>query len=69
LLYANLPKTSADGLAAQTDSAPVQLLPDFVDMVTCVSDRAQTRLKSRYAVTYGSKTLPFDINAFTEVRT
>ena len=42
-------------------------LPDFVDIVVCLADRAAARLKSRDAVTYGTKTLPFDVNAYTEV--
>lgn len=73
LLYANLPK-SAD----MVESSPNQeegameidtkLLPDFIEMVRCISEKASSRMKSRSAVTYGTKTLPFDVVAFAEVR-
>lgn len=78
LLYANLAKATetsssspavdaaAMDVADQAETA-VKLLPDFVDMVRCISERASARIKSRSAVTYGSRTLPFDIVAYSEV--
>ena len=44
-----------------------KLLPDFVEMVRCIAEKASSRMKSRSAVTYGTKTLPFDVVAFAEV--
>ena len=44
-----------------------KLLPDFVEMVRCIAQKAFSRMKSRSAVTYGTKTLPFDVVAFAEV--
>lgn len=44
-----------------------KLLPDFVEMVLCISEKASARMKSRSAVTYGTRTLPFDVVAYSEV--
>ena len=78
LLYANLPKTietvsSSDESSMEVDpsteeAAIVKWLPDFVEMVLCISQRASSRMKSRNAVTYGTRTLPFDIVAYSEVQ-
>ena len=61
MLYAGLPKSSAETIQDE------KWLPDFVEMVQCVSQKASARLKSRSAVTYGTKTLPFDVVAYAEV--
>jgi len=78
LLYANLPKTietvnSSDESSMEVDPSTeeasiVKWLPDFVEMVLCISQRASSRMKSRNAVTYGTRTLPFDIVAYSEVQ-
>lgn len=66
LLYAGLPKTSDSRPdATETETAPS--LPDFAAMVRCVADKASSRVKSRSAVTYGAKVLPFDVAAYAEV--
>lgn len=67
LLYANLPKTSDAKPDAMETDHPVQSLPDFVAMVQCVADKAASRVKSRNAVTYGARTLPFDVAAYAQV--
>ena len=68
LLYANLPKTAERDAADASDAADAQpLVPGFVDMVTCIFERASLRMKSTNAVTYGTRTLPFDVVAYAEV--
>ena len=71
LLYSSLPKTSereaTDGDADAMDATAEQLVPGFVDMVSCIFEKASLRVKSRSAVTYGTRTLPFDIIAYAEV--
>ncbi len=67
LLYANLPKTS-DSKPDAMETEAASSLPDFVAMVHCISDKASSRIKSRSAVTYGTKTLPFDVVAYAEVK-
>lgn len=68
LLYANLPKT-AEMVDSEESAMEVEtkLLPDFVDMVRCIAEKSSSRMKSRSAVTYGTRTLPFDVTAFAEV--
>ena len=61
LLYSNLPKS------IETFDGTDKWLPDFVEMVLCISEKASARMKSRSAVTYGTRTLPFDVNAYSEV--
>ena len=67
LLYSNLPKSmeTCDADCMEVDDKC--WLPDFVDMVLCISEKASARMKSRSAVTYGTRTLPFDVNAYAEV--
>lgn len=60
-------ETTTDADAMEVDRTE-KWLPDFVDMVLCISEKASSRMKSRNAVTYGSRTLPFDIAAYAEVR-
>lgn len=67
MLYANLPKTSESKPADAMETDPVQVLPDFVAMVQCIADKAASRIKSRNAVTYGTRTMPFDVVAYAEV--
>merc|ERR1740128_410581 len=73
LLYSSLPKTSereaTDGDADAMDATAEQLVPGFVDMVSCIFEKASLRVKSRSAVTYGTRTLPFDIIAYAEMLT
>ena len=68
LLYSNLPKSieTSDADAMEVDGTD-KWLPDFVEMVLCISEKASARMKSRSAVTYGTRTLPFDVNAYSEV--
>ena len=77
LLYSNLPKTAdrdaadaadaADAVDAVVDADAKQLVPPFVDMVKCIFEKASLRMKSTNAVTYGTRTLPFDVVAYAEV--
>ncbi len=69
LLYSNLPKSieTSDADPMEVDETENKWLPDFVEMVLCISEKASSRMKSRSAVTYGTRTLPFDINAYAEV--
>lgn len=69
LLYSNLPKSieTFDADSMEVDETENKWLPDFVEMVLCISEKASSRMKSRSAVTYGTRTLPFDINAYAEV--
>lgn len=70
LLYSNLPKSieTSDADSMEVDeTAENKWLPDFVEMVLCISEKASSRMKSRSAVTYGTRTLPLDINAYAEV--
>ncbi|KAK4005791.1 hypothetical protein OUZ56_010915 [Daphnia magna] len=68
LLYSNLPKSAE---TYDTESMEVdqneKWLPDFVEMVLCISEKASTRMKSRSAVTYGTRTLPFELAAYSEM--
>lgn len=69
LLYSNLPKSAE---TYDTESMEVdqneKWLPDFIEMVLCISEKASTRMKSRSAVTYGTRTLPFELAAYSEVK-
>lgn len=68
LLYSNLPKSIDPPDADSMDvDRTEKWLPDFVDMVRCIAEKASARVKSRNAVTYGSRTLPFEIAAYSEV--
>ena len=69
-LYANLPKSAdvVDSSPNQEESAMqvdgIKLLSDFVEMVRCIAIKASFRIKSPSVVTYGTKTLPFDVVDF-----
>lgn len=73
LLYSNLPKTAerdatdAGSNAVDGADARQQLVPGFIEMVTCIFEKASLRMKSANAVTYGTRTLPFDVVAYAEV--
>ena len=58
---------ASDPEAMEVDKTE-KMLPDFVEMVRCISEKASTRLKSQKAITYGSRTLPFDAVAYAEVQ-
>ena len=66
LLYNHLPKND-DRDSDKMEVESEQYLPDFIQMVLCIAEKGSSRLKSRNAVTYGTRTLPFDTVAFSEV--
>ncbi len=69
-IYSYLPKSietnDADSMEGDFETENKRL-PDFVEMVLCISEKASSRMKSRSAVTYGTHILPFDINVYAEV--
>ena len=76
LLYSSLPKTDEKLYEHNEDDPSMDIeggglversLPDFSEMVIYLSQKASARLKSRNAITYGTKILPFDVISYSEV--